>query len=211
MTTPTRWATAVILTILSALISFFYADIHIAAWMHMHQGAFSDYLFGNLTRLGQSEWYLVPGLLLFLIFRTRTLRISLTGLFVFLSVAISGIAANIMKYLLPRARPGAYLNDGIYGFGNFALLHEWNDSWTSFPSGHSATVFSAAAIFALLYPRFRLLFFAAAALIAFSRIAVSKHFLSDVIAGSFLGIVSTILLYNLFFRQKFENPSPVQI
>ena len=33
---------------------------------------------------------------------------------------------------------------------------------------------------------------------------LAQHYISDVIAGSFLGIVSSILLYNLYFKSKFE-------
>lgn len=58
----------------------------------------------------------------------------------------------------------------------------------SFPSGHTLTAFAVAVAVGLFYPDLMgvLLFFAAS--IAMSRIALGMHFLSDVIAGSVLGI-----------------------
>ncbi|MGH9375580.1 MAG: phosphatase PAP2 family protein [Terriglobia bacterium] len=58
----------------------------------------------------------------------------------------------------------------------------------SFPSGHTLTAFAVAIAVGMFYPDLMglLLFFAAS--IAMSRIALGMHFLSDVIAGSVLGI-----------------------
>ena len=59
-------------------------------------------------------------------------------------------------------------------------------------------------LISILYPRWRFAAFFAALLIAFSRIFLSQHYISDVIAGSFLGIVSSVLLYNHFFKLKLD-------
>jgi membrane-associated phospholipid phosphatase len=72
--------------------------------------------------------------------------------------------------------------------------------WTSFPSGHSATVFSAAIVLATVYPRWRSVLYFSAGIIACSRIVLARHYVSDVIVGSFLGIVFAILLYHFYFK-----------
>ncbi|NTW10669.1 MAG: phosphatase PAP2 family protein [Chlorobiaceae bacterium] len=202
MNQPFRWSIASIAVFIVCTVSFFCADMQIALWVHGHQTLESNAIFKYLTRFGQSEWYLVPGFSAFLLFRKNRPSVSRAGLFVFAAVAISGLAADLLKYLLPRARPGAFLESGWFGFRIFPLPHGWDNAWNSFPSGHSATAFSAAAVFSILFPRFRFLFFSAAALIAFSRIAVGKHYVSDVIAGSFLGLGTSILLFNLYFRRN---------
>jgi undecaprenyl-diphosphatase len=57
----------------------------------------------------------------------------------------------------------------------------------SFPSGHAITAFGIAVALGWFYPElFACLLFVAAS-IAVSRIILGMHFLSDVIAGSFLG------------------------
>ena len=86
------------------------------------------------------------------------------------------------------------------GFNSFHYEYQW----ISFPSGHAATAFSAAIVLTILYPKGRFFFLFAGTLIAFSRIFLTHHYISDVIAGSFLGITSSILLYNLYFKRKFD-------
>jgi undecaprenyl-diphosphatase len=58
----------------------------------------------------------------------------------------------------------------------------------SFPSGHSITAFAVAVTVGLFYPYLQPCLLAVAFLIAASRIILGMHFLSDVIAGSALGV-----------------------
>jgi membrane-associated phospholipid phosphatase len=211
MNGPFRWAIASMVVFMLCAISFFFADMQIALWMHLHLNPVLNIMFQQITRFGQSEWYLVPGFLIFLLFRKHKPSASRAGWFVFSVVAISGLAADLLKYLLPRARPGTFLDGGSYGFRIFPLLHGWDHGWNSFPSGHAATAFSAAAAFSILFPRFRFLFYSVATLIAFSRVAVTEHYVSDIIAGAFLGILTSILLHNLFFRRNPDVQATVQI
>jgi undecaprenyl-diphosphatase len=59
----------------------------------------------------------------------------------------------------------------------------------SFPSGHSITAFAVAISVGFFYPDLQTCLLAVALLIASSRIALGMHFLSDVLAGSAIGIV----------------------
>jgi undecaprenyl-diphosphatase len=58
----------------------------------------------------------------------------------------------------------------------------------SFPSGHAITAFAVAISVGFFYPYLEISLLAAAFLIAASRIILGMHFLSDVIAGSAIGI-----------------------
>jgi undecaprenyl-diphosphatase len=58
----------------------------------------------------------------------------------------------------------------------------------SFPSGHTMTAFAMAVTVSSFYPSLALGVFFCAASIAVSRILLGMHFLSDVLAGSLLGI-----------------------
>ena len=58
----------------------------------------------------------------------------------------------------------------------------------SFPSGHSITAFAIALSIGLFYPNCKSVLLAVAMLIASSRIILGMHFLSDVLAGSAIGI-----------------------
>ena len=57
----------------------------------------------------------------------------------------------------------------------------------SFPSGHAATAFAAAAAVSALHPRLRVPLYGIAVLVALSRVYLGVHFLLDVIAGAILG------------------------
>ena len=59
----------------------------------------------------------------------------------------------------------------------------------SFPSGHSLTAFAVATSVALFYPKMELALMFCATSVALSRIVLGLHFLSDVLAGSALGVV----------------------
>jgi undecaprenyl-diphosphatase len=68
----------------------------------------------------------------------------------------------------------------------------------SFPSGHTITAFAIALPIGIFYPELQGGLFAAALLIASSRILLGMHFLSDVIAGSIIGSVLGVLSFELF-------------
>ena len=194
------WSIAVTAVILLCILSYIFIDIQVALWFHTHNNRLAHDLFNVITDFGESQWYLIAGILLFAVFRKSNPGRAYSGLFLSISVAVSGIGADIFKYLAGRARPTIYFTEHLYGFNCFHYEYEW----TSFPSGHAATAFSAAIVLSTLYPRWRFLFLLSGALIAFSRILLTQHYVSDVIAGSLLGIVSSILLYNLYFKTTLD-------
>jgi undecaprenyl-diphosphatase len=63
----------------------------------------------------------------------------------------------------------------------------------SMPSGHAATSFAGAVILTYLLPRGAPLFFLLAAAIAFSRVYVGVHYMSDVLVGALLGAAVGLL------------------
>jgi undecaprenyl-diphosphatase len=64
---------------------------------------------------------------------------------------------------------------------------------SSFPSGHAATAFAAATVVALLRPALRWPALVVASAVAFSRVYLGVHFLSDVLAGAALGVAVGLL------------------
>ena len=68
----------------------------------------------------------------------------------------------------------------------------------SFPSGHSITAFAIAISIGLFYPELQISLLAAALLIASSRIVLGMHFLSDVLAGSAIGVLLGFTSFHVF-------------
>jgi len=207
MNTTRQWSIASATVIIFCIISYLFADLQTASWFHARENTLLYKVFEKITLLGDSLGYLIGGALLYAVFRNNTPFRAFSGLFLFATVAVSGLSADLVKYLAGRARPRLYFNEQLYGFNFF----RWEHAWTSFPSGHSATAFSVAILLALIYPRWRFAALFGALLIAFSRLVLAQHYISDVIAGSFLGIVSSMLLYNFYFKSKFDTPEQNEI
>ena len=202
-----QWSIAVSAVTLVCSLSFAYGDIPVAAWFHALNDASLFALFSRITLFGDSLFYLTGGLLLFIVFRGKKSFPAYAGLFLFCSVAASGLITDLIKYIAGRARPELYFSEQLFGFD----FLQWEHAWTSFPSGHSATAFSVAMLISTLYPRWRTLSFAAGFMVAFSRIFLTEHYVSDVIAGSFLGIISTTVVYNSLFKKKLDPSEPNSI
>ncbi len=104
---------------------------------------------------------------------------------------------SVFKFIFGRYWPMTFVNDnpsliedGAYGFNYFHL----GSAYQSFPSGHTAVIFTGATVVWLLYPRLRWLSVIACALVVIGLIANYYHFVSDIIAGAFLGIIVAVSL-----------------
>jgi len=97
------------------------------------------------------------------------------------------------KFLIKRPRPE----------GEFGQIYRVTDPH-SFPSGHAARAIAIAFMFSTLgNPWLTLVVFIWAILVGYSRIALSLHYISDVIVGWLIGLMSgwlAIMLYPLFVR-----------
>lgn len=156
-------------------------------------------VFQWITELGVSTGYLIGLAALFVFFkfvRRRPLA-ARRALFVFASIALSGIAVNLIKPLAGRLRPKLLFENGLFGVEPFRIGYEYN----SFPSGHAATVFALAAALAFFFPRLRLPLFGFAVVVGMSRIIVGAHYLSDVLAGAYVGVMMVMLLVVLCRRR----------
>lgn len=155
--------------------------------------------FQYVTVLGEATWSLIAAALLglaarFLWRRDDWMRRSL---FIFAAVASSGIVTDLIKWLAGRWRPKAYFTDQFYGFDLFG----WGYEQTSFPSGHATTIWACGAALAILFPRWRLLWYALAILVSMSRVIVGAHYLSDVLAGAYVAVMTVLVLVRLrYFR-----------
>lgn len=110
---------------------------------------------------------------------------------VFWSPVVAGALAELMKLVVRRERPA--LNDGLYGFRDFAD-RTWNGAGLAFPSSHAAVAFGGAAMLARLYPRARWVGYTLAAGCAITRVLARAHFVSDVVFAAGLGWLAAWLL-----------------
>lgn len=188
----------------ACVVSYFYFDIPAALFFSSSNGPVKDF-FAVITYLGDSTVYLVVSAIAAIWYRFVAKRplFSNVALFVFVAVAASGALNAVFKYVFGRGRPGLLADYGIYGFDFFSSGYDYS----SFPSGHANTIAALLTALYLIFPRRAYLYVIAATLPVMSRVVIGAHFLSDVIFGSYLGIVTTILLKQIFAKNGMWLPA----
>lgn len=197
------WIIALGLLALFVIVSYSYLDLPIALYFHNLQDSPLVWIASILTYFGEGVYYIVPSLILFVIFHKRNHYYAQVSLFILATTSISGILVNLVKPIFGRFRPNMYFAENLYGYNWF----EFSYSMNSFPSGHSATALGAWLAFAMIFPKYRIFLLIIGIIIASTRIIVTAHFLSDVIAGSAVGIGVTLIYYHYIFIKNKESLS----
>jgi len=165
--------------------------------------------FDRFTDFGLSGWFLWPtGLVLVVLaildspamppFPRHVLAAWAVRLgFVFTAVAVPGLFTTIVKRLIGRARPFV-AGDDVWAYLPFG----WRVDYASLPSGHATTAFSALVAIGAIFPQARALMWIYAILIALSRVVVSAHYPSDVLAGAIVGALGALLVRNWFAARR---------
>jgi undecaprenyl-diphosphatase len=155
-----------------------------------------------LTELGKSTWYLVAcagGYLVFRFLVPRRRPRSIAA-FLFWAVAGSGILLNVIKAILGRARPVQLFDHGDFGWHFFETAY----AKTSFPSGHTNTIVALTLGLAIVAPPSRPLQLAlavVAVVVALTRVFLTHHYPSDIVAGAYLAVVTTLWLRDFMVRR----------
>jgi membrane-associated phospholipid phosphatase len=191
------WTAALAVTVIAVAISIAWVDHPIALWVHRGHTEMPP---------GQLEWLaahvgnpLVPLaeiVLVGVVARAAVLRALPRAHYAAAFVASVSVltAEGVKGFLQPifgRPAPetwlsgnSSFIGSGYYGFHFFS----GEAAYQSFPSGHMATACALLAVLWIWYPRWRWLYLAAALTIAGALVGTNIHFLSDVIAGAFIGI-----------------------
>lgn len=165
--------------------------------------------FDWFTDFGKSGWFLWPLGILFLVLAalprslTRGSQSVLASAmvrvgFLFTAIAVPGIFTNIVKHIFGRARPFVGGVADPYLFAPFS----WPAAWASLPSGHGTTAFSVLVAFGMLWPRARAILLVYAVLILVSRIVVTAHHPSDVLAGAVVGFAGALMVRHWFALRR---------
>lgn len=106
--------------------------------------------------------------------------------------AVAGIVGELLKITVRRMRPPDV--GSAYAFRAFSD-HPLSSRGLGFPSSHAVVAFGAAAILSRMFPRARVVWYAAAVGCAVSRLLAHAHYLSDVVAAALIGIAVASLLW----------------
>jgi membrane-associated phospholipid phosphatase len=161
--------------------------------------------FDWFTDFGKSGWFLFPLGTLFLILAavpahlTRMSQLVLAAVmvrigFLFAAIGAPSLFATIVKRMIGRARPMVTGVLDPYAFVPF----KWDSAYASLPSGHTTTAFAVLVAFGSLWPRARTIVLIYALLIAASRVVITAHFPSDVLAGALVGTIGALMVRRWF-------------
>ena len=120
--------------------------------------------------------------------RSTLCRAGWRGILLLVCVSVAGLAAEGMKLVFRRERPG--LTGGTHVF------RAWSDQPLSsaqlgLPSSEAAVAFAAGTVLARLFPEASVLWYGLAIGCALTRVAAGAHFMSDVVLAAVVGYVVT--------------------
>jgi membrane-associated phospholipid phosphatase len=189
----TKWIVSLALTTVLILISDQWLDRPIAFFAHDHVRSFVE-LVPLASKVPELVAPLAGAALIAVAVRALAKRRLSHAQSVLLLCSLSFFVAEGIKTYLKvafgRTWPETWIHgnpslirDGVYGFHPF----HGGIGFTSFPSGHITAVCAVVSVLWICYPKFRPLYLLYVLTAAAVLVATNAHFLSDVIAGGFLG------------------------
>ncbi len=176
-----------------------FSKVQLIRWVNEHNALWADELFRYATYLGDGLFF---GLVL-VVLLIRSRAVGLAGLGVFL--LSSGLSILLKQVIfVGELRPSKYFEHGHWAYHavkNVALA-----GYNSFPSGHTISAFALFGFLALVdgHKNRGWLYAGLGILVAYSRVYLFQHFVVDVFAGSLIGTVSAVVVYEGLLRMKNE-------
>ena len=185
-----KWLLTLLVSSLAVVVAFFYLDVPVASSVRGVLSSAQTLATGFASAVLLSIESAVA--LVLIVLRITRGRLSLLGRATMLAclTSICGYAVNdaTLKFFFGVAGPSAVLHGTRHAFHFFD-----GNSKSSFPSGHMALAGSFAGVFMRFYRR-SILPLAVLLLIAAVLLVVGEwHFVSDVIAGAFIGVSAGLL------------------
>lgn len=140
-----------------------------------------------ITEIGGLIGFLVIAFLVFMTDKEKNIFWNMV-----IAVAINFVFIIFLKAIILRPRPESPIT---------AL----NEPLSSFPSGHSSRAFTMFGVLASFYKEYIIGFYLIAILIAFSRLYLGVHYLSDVIFGSLIGVIIAQLVVKYEIAQRIRR------
>jgi len=116
---------------------------------------------------------------------------------------------RLLKFAFGRTWPATWINNNpswltnhVYGFYFF----HGGQAYASFPSGHTAVTIAMLTVLWFHFPKWRSAFVIIAVATAVGLIGCYYHFVSDVLAGLLLGLITGIIANHIFLASQKNDP-----
>ena len=189
-----NWGIAFGLTVAAVVACYLFVDKPLAMFIHTRFLQFRSFFI--LVTFIPEPFLVVSALIVVVIGLRRVMGRPLTKPYAVASLWSIGLFVtvalkNFFKFAFGRTWPETWVNDnpsfirdGVYGFNPF----HGEKGFAAFPSGHMAEICFAMTVLWICYARLRAVYVLLIALVAIGLMGANYHFLSDIIAGSFLGV-----------------------
>jgi membrane-associated phospholipid phosphatase len=194
---PVFWSVLLFVLAISGFCLVVFSAKDIFFQLNTFHTLYLDTFFQNYTLLGDGVFSIAVFLVLLLAERGALAMQVITG------YLFSGMISQVLKRLIHAPRPHAIIQNTEYPYFMDGITHT---GMTSFPSGHTTSVFALAVLLALNTndKRRSPIYLVTAIITGYSRIYLGQHFLADVVAGALIGILSALVVYWYLRRVKIE-------
>lgn len=213
LTSSARLWLALVCCALVVAVLYFYLDVRIAIacerllqffqlTTNAHEFVTESLLFMLAVHADDFLFYaalVILGIGFLVIPRARFLTLY-RGLMVFcVSVILAEVFKDHLKMFFGRTIPKSWyahapslLDTGKYGFNFFS-----GSANTAFPSGHMSVFVAALTVLAIYFPRWRWCWLSMGLFLAIGMLILNFHFLGDIVAGAFLGLIIALGVHRL--------------
>jgi len=215
MSSCTRWVVSLAIVIVAVALSYAWLDRPIAVYVHAEFHGVKALPW--LTFI--PECLALPAVALFIIMGWRVAlgrhlsRVESVFLVCGVSLTVAVAIKDQLKFAFGRTWPETWINNNpslirnnVYGFNPF----HGGVGYSSFPSGHTTAICAVMSVLWICYPKFRAIYVLLMIAVATGLIGADYHFLSDVIAGAFLGL-STGWMTVSFWERAERTLRPVDV
>ena len=195
------WLIGIVIAAITIAAAFYFDDA-VRNFVAQHQNRVSRDFMRNISLFGDWPEHFALGLILAGVAwwrgNKKWTRIFLSML---IALAIAGVVGRGIEIATGRARPSVRTEE---------VWNRFSSKYHAFPSGH---VTASMAFFGVLFFANRRVAVACLPipiLIGFSRIYLGAHYLSDVVCGVILGILSAVLVAHVFLLQINDRQSKLE-
>ena len=206
-----EWSIGLIVTAVAVAIAYIWLDRPFAYFAHDTTAPYRVFVW--MQRV--PDFFPMAATLVLVGFGLRSLtgrslyRCESVALLTALSYVAAASIKETLKYAFGRTWPETWINsnpslirDGLSGFNPF----HGGPGYASFPSGHTAAITSVVVVLWICYPRGRPLYAALIAVVVVGLLGSNFHFLSDIIAGGFVGGSTAWIATRLWQGQRNSAP-----
>ena len=174
-------------------------DISVLRQINVNRITALDGIFIFISQSGPIIAPLIPLLFILYGFMKKKREMRMNGFMIAAPYLLSVIITNTIKVFVSRPRP----------FTDYHFIQKLSEGGSnSFPSGHTSDVFSIAMIVSIFFPKPKIIIpiFIWAILVGYSRMDLGVHYPTDVLAGAFIGISSSLFCFWLYKRSRKKEP-----